>query len=236
MSEDDSTLDGNCDARRKSLSDSVAGKDEVAVLMRYEGRQTVDNLNSGLTDIDAKASKLMRMNIIVAGLLLSALSFAAKSANVGVEPFINSFSISGLVVLVTSIVAAGSTYSAAGSRVGISAETIQKFVTSDLEQTEVDRGLAKAYARWIDTNRRANVKNAFYLSVTILFVLASVVLFSVGASVGIAGGSLPTHLRFSIWILTIVTIACIGWITDVRRDTKLGRNTVERIGNGSKRE
>jgi hypothetical protein len=123
MSEDDSTLDGNCDARRKSLSDSVAGKDEVAVLMRYEARQTVDNLNSGLTDIDAKASKLMRMNIIVAGLLLSALSFAAKSANVGVEPFINPFSISGLVVLVTSIVAAGSTYSAAESRVGISAET-----------------------------------------------------------------------------------------------------------------
>lgn len=186
--------------------------------MRREGRQTVDNLNSGLSTIDTKASKLMRANIVVAGLLLSTFSFASKSPHVNVESFINSFSISGLAVLVTSIIAAGSTYSAAESRVGVSSETIRKLVTSDIDQTEVDRGLAKAYARWIDINRRANVKNAFYLSITILLVLTSVVLLSVGVFAGIVGTSLSVHHRLGLWILTVVVIACVGSITDVRRE------------------
>lgn len=186
--------------------------------MRREGRQTVDNLNSGLSNIDTKASKLMRVNIVVAGLLLSAFSFASKSPHINVESFINSFSISGLVVLVSSIVAAGSTYSAAESRVGVSSDTIRKLVTSNIDQTEVDRGLAKAYARWIDINRRANVKNAFYLSITILLVLASVVLLSIGVFVGTVGTSLSGYLRLGLWILTFVVIACVGSIADVRRE------------------
>lgn len=218
MPEDDSIPDGNRGTRRKPLPRRTVGEDEVAVLMRREGRQTVDNLNSGLSTIDTKASKLMRANIVVAGLLLSTFSFASKSPHVNVESFINSFSISGLVVLVTSIIAAGSTYSAAESRVGVSSETIRKLVTSDIDQTEVDRGLAKAYARWIDINRRANIKNAFYLSITILLVLTSVVLLSVGVFAGIVGTSLSVHHRLGLWILTVVVIACVGSTTDVRRE------------------
>ncbi len=147
MSEDELDSDASRQSSTTSTYGPPIGEDNIATLMRREGRQTVDNLNNGLSDIDTKASKLMRANIVLAGLLLSGFSFASKSNTIEATPFVNSFSISGIVVLVSSIVAAGITYTATESRVGISPQTIQTFVTSDLEQSEVDRGLAKAYAR-----------------------------------------------------------------------------------------
>lgn len=220
MSEDEPLSGGDREASFKSCSEPVFGKNTVAVLMRREGRKTMNNLNSGLNDIDTKASKLMRANIVLAGLLLSAFSFASKSNTIDASPFINSFSISGIVVLVASIVAAGITYTATKSRVGVSSRTIKTFVNSDLEQTEVERGLAKAYARWIKINRQANVENAFYITLTVLLAIASVILLSISVFVGTFTDSITGYSRIGIWVVSLILITSVGWIADVKRDYK----------------
>ena len=229
MSEDEPLSAANRETSFKSPSESVLGENTVAVLMRQEGRQTVDNLNNGLSDIDTKASKLMRANIVLAGLLLSAFSFASKSNDINASPFINSFSISGIVVLVASIVAAGITYTATESRVGVSPRTINEFLNSDLERVEAERGLAKAYARWVEINRRANVENAFYISITILFAIASVILLSIAVFVGTLADSITRYSRFGVWLVALLLITGVGWIADVQQDyeewKKHGRTT-----------
>lgn len=224
MSEDESQSDANNQSSTMSSYRPPLGEDSIATLMRREGRQTVDNLNSGLSDIDTKASKLMRTNIVLAGLLLSGFSFASKSNSIEATPFVNSFSISGIAVLVGSIVAAGVTYTGTESRVGVSPQTIQSFVSSDLKQSEVDRGLAKAYARWITINRRANIKNAFYISVTTLLVLTAVILLSVAVFVGAFSGFFSTPLHLGAWFIVLVLVGIIGSISNVRRDYEEWKN------------
>ena len=188
------------------------------MLMHNEGRKTVDNLNAGLSDIDTKASKLMRANIVLTGLLLSGFSFASNSDSIDASPFVNSFSIGGILVLVASIIAAGVTYTASESRVGVSPVTIRNFTEANLERSEVDRGLAKAYARWIEINRRANVKNAFYISITILLVLASVILLSASVFVGAFDDSFTSGLRGIVWLAALSSIVAVGRISDIKGD------------------
>lgn len=218
MSEDEPLSSVDRENPFKSPSEPPFGENTVAVLMRKEGRQTIDDLNSGLSDIDTKASKLMRANIVLAGLLLSAFSFASESNDIDASPFINSFSISGIVVLVASIVAAGITYTATKSRVGVSSRTIETFVNSDLEQVEVERGLAKAYARWIEINRQANVENAFYITLTVLLAITSVILLSISVFVGTFTDSITGYSRLGVWVVSLILIASVGWIADVQRD------------------
>lgn len=218
MSEGDMECSSSSDSELDSVQRLEKGDDTVADLMRHEGRETVDNLNDGLGDIDTKASKLMRTNIVLTGLLLSGFSFASNSDSIDASPFVNSFSISGITVLVTSVVAAGVTYTASESRVGVSPATIREFVNAGLERDEAERGVAKAYARWIEINRRANVKNAFYISITVLLVLVSVILLSTAVFVGAFSDVLSASSRIAIWLVVLASIVTVGWIADVKGD------------------
>ena len=135
------------------------------MLMHNEGRKTVDNLNAGLSDIDTKASKLMRANIVLTGLLLSGFSFASNSDSIDTSPFVNSFSIGG-----------------------------------------------------IEINRRANVKNAFYIGITILLVLASVILLSASVFVGAFDNSFTSGLPGIVWLVALSSIVAIGRMSDIKGD------------------
>lgn len=223
MAEDDSGVDARSRPVQQPGRQLPDGADEVAVLMREEGRLTVDRLNQGLGDIETKASKLMRTNLVLVGLLLSAFSVASRSQSIDPSPFLNSFTAVGVLALVGSTIGAGVTYTSTESRVGISPEVIYGFVGTDLDPAEVESGLAKAYARWIAVNRRANVENAFFATVTTLLVLAAVVLIATGTMVGTHVELFSGVTRQVLWIPVVLFVVAVGHISGARDDYRKWR-------------
>lgn len=217
MADEGSSDDGR-DADQPPAPLPYGGEDEVAVLMCIEGRRTVHNQNRQQSEMDTKASRLMRANLVLVGLILSGFSLAAKSDGIATAPFLNSFAITGVCLLVSSVVVAGVTYTATESRVGVSHTTVRHVVNADVDRAAAERGLAKAYARWIEVNRRSNVRNAFYATGAILLVLAAVVFLVAGAVAGAFSGRLSVGAHLALWTLTATVVAGIGWLSGIRDD------------------
>jgi hypothetical protein len=81
-----------------------------AQLARHEARATIDEQTSTLADIDEKAIQIFRVNLILAGVLVSGVSIAVQSDSASAATLLNSFTRFGAVLLFVSTVLAAVTY------------------------------------------------------------------------------------------------------------------------------
>lgn len=185
------------------------GDPEQLAMLRAEARKTVDAQRETLTDIDTKASKILRLNIALIGILISVLSIAVQfgpgsGSETGfgnVEPLVNVYTMIGIGALVLSTAFAAMTYTASELDVGVSSENLTGLLRSDFEHQETEELLIKNYITRINFNRSTNVRNIPLIQLTILLIVVAIVSFSLGlyhAAVGLV----PIWL----WILSLLLL------------------------------
>jgi len=189
-----------------------SGDSEQLGELRAEARATVDAQRETLADIDTKASKILRLNIALVGILISVVSIATQLSSgqrsgVGtVEPFLNSYTVLGVGALVLSTAFAAMTYTASELDVGVSSENLTKLLNSDFQQQETEVLLIQNYIMRINFNRSTNVRNIPLVQVTILLIVSAIISFALGLYNGIAG-TVPIWLLIpSILLLTVVVL------------------------------
>lgn len=173
------------DLREELKSLDFGGDAKLLSELRAEARETVDAQRSTLNDIDTKASKILRLNILLIGVIVSALSIAAQNGGSnstvpGVEPFVNVYMKLGIVSLVLSTALAAITYTASELDVGVSSTNLKNLLRADFQLDEAQELLVKNYIVRINFNRSTNIRNIPLITSTIAFIVAGVVFFALG--------------------------------------------------------
>ncbi|WP_276301879.1 hypothetical protein [Halorussus lipolyticus] len=145
-----------------------------------EARETLNHQIQALNDMDTKAVKILRVNVLVIGVLLSALSFGAKSDSLAVTDFWSQYFGIGLVLLLTSSATAALTYRTTDFRAGVDSGNVIQVLDHDVTDEELLRVLTKSYAKWIQYNTEANLRNAPWITLTTITLVASLTYFSLG--------------------------------------------------------
>lgn len=184
------------------------GDGAVAEKLRKEAQQTLDYQIQSLNDIDTKASKILRINVLLIGVLLSALSIAARDPSVEVADFINIYTKVGVLSLILSTATAAWTYTASDYDVGISPENIADSLERELTKYQFEMVMAKSYARWIDFNNSTNIRNVPLITATNLLVVTALIFLTLGVYQSLV----DTVSDIFIWgsVLIIVTITLVS--------------------------
>ncbi|MFW5896207.1 MAG: hypothetical protein ACOCUA_02365 [archaeon] len=153
-------------------------------VLRRDAQRTVDNRLAALTDIDTKVTSILRINVILLGLVLTAVSIAADPTLVPGEDTLpiselnNPFMFGGILSLILSTALAAMTYTASDVDVGIQQEKLYDAIDADLTEREIELAAAQSYGHWIGHNRRTNTVNALYITLTSALVIVGLVLLS----------------------------------------------------------
>jgi uncharacterized membrane protein YozB (DUF420 family) len=152
-----------------------------------EGRRTIDKQNEILNNIDDKAARILRINLVIVGLILTGLSVATGTES-QTDPvqevlpdIINVYTELGLLALLLSTGVAALTYTASALRIGVTGGSLRRIVfEGDTPDRKRLRGLTRSYSKWIEQNYRTNAYNAPFATLTLIFLVYAVVLLTLG--------------------------------------------------------
>jgi hypothetical protein len=214
--------------REELKSIDFDGNPEFLSELRLEARETVTGQRKTLNDIDSKASKILRLNILLIGVIVSALSIAAKiggSASVAdsstgsppllLDYFLNIYTKLGVGFLIISTALAALTYTASELDVGVSSDNLTNLIKADFSNDERQELLLKNYVVRINFNRSTNIRNIPLISATILFVVAGILLFTLGTYQAIVG-AIPWWLSG----ISILFLAAVVWASGLVNQTE----------------
>ncbi|PSP66445.1 hypothetical protein BRC85_09815 [Halobacteriales archaeon QS_1_69_70] len=190
--------------------------------LRHEARETVDAHRATLEDIDTKASRILRLNVTLIGILVSVLSIVTQfgpetESGLGrIEPFLNVYTEIDIGALVLSTAFAAMTYTTSELDVGISSENLTDLLRADFSHEETEELLIKNYIIRINFNRSTNVRNIPLFQLTILFIIVAIVSFVLGLYRGVVGTIPVWHLGLAILLLLAVVVVS-GIVRQTRR-------------------
>lgn len=208
---------------REELADiDFDGDPDQLSELRDEARETVDAQRETLNDIDTKASRILRLNVALIGILVSVLSIATQigpdsgSGSTGFEPFVNVYTEVGIGALVLSTAFAAMTYTASELDVGVSSENLADLLRADFESDETEELLVKNYIMRINFNRSTNVRNIPLIQMTIILVVSAIVAFVLGIYRGLVG-TVPVWIFVTAVGLVVGVVVVSGLVAQVRR-------------------
>lgn len=172
-----------------------------------EGRETLDHQIASLRNIDDKAIRVLRANILFIGLVLTAVSVTVKSS-IGILRFVNAHTILGSFLLLCSCAMAAMTFLVTEYEPGISASAIATTVEESLSERQLHVRLSNGYAGWIQYNESALQINGLLATGTIILVIDAIALLTSGAVVGAidwsrSGKSVGVLIALIVFLLII---------------------------------
>lgn len=188
-----------------------------AKLARQEARETINEQARTVTDIDEKAIQIFRVNIVLAGILVSGLSIAVQSSNASTTSLLNPFTKFGAVLLFVATVLSSITYTSTNQQIGVSSDDItHRILNMDYDYDLVELGLAEEYSDWIASNYESNVQNALLFTVTLLTTVMAICYFFLGA-VEIYRESLPWYTNVGAAVLFVIVAKLGGLLGQLNR-------------------
>ena len=164
-----------------SSDDSRSNENQSLQIGREEGRATISEQVQNLRNIDSKAAKLLRLNLIIISVAPSILSLAVQTTDsLNISIFINNYTVFGLLCLLLSTGLAALTYTSSDLQTGVGNDDLQQILEGDYEEEVVLEGLVDAYGDWIEFNTQTTIRNAPYVTLTVLLVVAAITSFSLG--------------------------------------------------------
>lgn len=170
------------------------GDAETARYLRMEAQRTVDKQVTLVDDIDSKAIRILRVNVLLVGLILTALSFVSRTEYTEVGSVLNVYTGVGILSLVLSSAFAALTFTASDLEVGVDPDDVALLLGSDPTPGEFEEVVAKSYATWIRFNERTTVMTTPLISSTVFMVIAAIAYLSLGVYVALVG-PLPVGLE-----------------------------------------
>jgi len=209
--------DGELEAEVKAGAEN--SKYEVAdtyAAVSDEARRTLNHQVSWIRQIDQKAIQILRSNILLIGLSLTALSIFVRTDDVNLAPYINVLSVSGVAALLGSTFFAGVTYVSSRFKGGLHVDDIQETCENEYPPRKFFDELSRGYEEWIGYNDLVIKFNAWLCTITILLAIDAVILMSFGIAVGASGldGSRLSYIMLiGLVVLLIFANFCVFKIT-----------------------
>lgn len=175
-----------------------------AKLVREEARETISEQSATLSDIDEKAIQIFRMNVVLAGVLVSAVSITVQSSNATTAALVNPFTKFGSVLLFTATVLASVTYTSTNEKIGVNAADVRNRILNDeFDYDLVQLGLAEEYGVWIANNYRVNARNALLFTLTLVTTIMAICYLFIGA-IEVYTSGLPWYANVGAIALFVV--------------------------------
>lgn len=174
-----------------------------AELAREEARETINEQATTLADIDEKAIQIFRVNVVLAGIIVSGISIAVQSNATSTTALLNPFTKFGAVLLFAATILSSITYTSTNQQIGVSPDDItERILNTDYGYELIEEGLAEEYGNWIATNYQSNIQNALRFTLTLLTTVMAICYFFVGA-VHFYRESLPWYTNVGALVLFI---------------------------------
>lgn len=176
-----------------------------------EAKQTLDHQLTWLHQHDQKAMQILRADMILIGLILTAFSLSFRTDSVELNRFVNLFTIFGGAALLMSAIGASVTYISSSFEAGMSHNDLQKVLEEEYNHETLYENLTDGYSEWIEYNKYVLGYNSILITITIIMVVNSLALLSIGALVGILEASFTnvSIIAFFITLLFLVIISIV---------------------------
>lgn len=184
--------------------DGSDGTETPVAVGRAEAQRTFEYQVQRLREIDGKAIELLKANLLLGGLVVTAGSILVQT-DVDFSAYLNAFTVTGGVLLFVSTALAGVTYTSSNLRGGMDAAAVEAAVR-DRGEGDFEERLLRSYGRWIEYNARVTAVNDVLATVTVLLIVVAFVY--VVAGVGVGATDLSLAVRAGLFVgLTVV----LGW-------------------------
>jgi hypothetical protein len=200
-------------------SDTDRSESEIDLLeiAREEAHRTVDYQVETLNDIDTKAAKVLRLNLLLLGIVLTGLSLVANNADSGgaIDSSVfrrlgNVYVELGLLCLLVSTALAALTYTASSMREGMSGRDINDLLTNEYSDRENLYGIVDSYSRWMQYNFKINTRNAPLGTSTLLFLVYGIVALSLGVFEAAFASVTVVHV-----LVALISVGVFTWRTGI---------------------
>jgi len=163
---------------------------DAFALTREETRATFEYQVDRLQEIDAKAIEILKANLLLIGILVTAGSILIQT-EFDAGGFLNVFTGFGALLLFVSTGLAGVTYTSSNLRGGLDAGDIERIISRHTAESdeEFEKRLLRSYGRWIEYNAQVTAVNDMLASATVLLVITAFAYVIVGVAVGVSGDS-----------------------------------------------
>ncbi|WP_152421772.1 hypothetical protein [Haloferax denitrificans] len=163
-------------------SDSEESKLAIAC---GEARHTVDQQIEKIHKEDQKAVGIFRVNLLVIGVLGSALSLSVRTDDLATSGFLNAHTAIGAFALLVSSVVAAMAYTSSKFEMGVDPSQVDLAANGNNSQEDFFQTLSDEYSTWISHNKSVHQFNAYAITWAMILAIVGVVLFSGGVLVGV---------------------------------------------------
>lgn len=176
--------DETAEEESPSEDDPLAEHDIEALRLTHdEARSVLNHQIQTFNDVDSKAARTFRLDAILLGLLLTAASLVVQAEAFDIAPYINLFTITGVLLLIFSFIVAVITYTTTTIQTGLGPTDIQRLVTEQYTEKEWLILLLRSEAAWMQQNERQQTINGTLLTVSHVALILAILAFSAGVAV-----------------------------------------------------
>jgi hypothetical protein len=196
------------DGEESNYEIAVQDTDATVPTLRRLTEQSEETLGyqiDTLSDIDDKALRIYRANILLLSVVIGGLSIAVQNNVPNLGHFISINTGFGVFFLIVSIASAGVTYTSSDLLIGIPQSAIVDTLKENYTEKDILLRLSKGYAKWLNYNDDVLEENGVLITYTILFSVDSLAFLSSGvffAAAGIQG----FHFLSSQLVLILISV------------------------------
>ena len=146
-------------------NENIAQFDTIDLLQlaREEGQRTINKQIDTFDDIDDKAARILRLNLLVLSILLTGFSVIATGNGMvdsgAVNNLENSYVFGGVFAILVSTILAAFTYTGSNYRSGMSGRDLEnKILNADVQPIDALYDTAEGYSRWAQHNFKVNTR------------------------------------------------------------------------------
>lgn len=185
-----------------------ADEEEICQRVCEEARETLNQQIYRNEQVDQKALGIFRLNLLLMGLLLTIFTLIVDTT-VQEGRFISGWSVGGLVLLLISTLFAAMTYTSTSYDVGISTDMIEDSEYGRFDSTsDLEHDLRDMYHEALDHNNKVGQFNAYFITIAIVGLLNSIILFTGAIGVGFSEYH-NTTASTGLFILTLMIFAVL---------------------------
>lgn len=187
---------------------SGADGEEICQRICEEARDTLDQQIYRNEQVDQKALGIFRLNLLLMGLILTIFTLIVDT-DVQQERFISGWSIGALVLLLISTIFAAMTYTSTSYDVGISTDMIEDSEYGRFDSTtSLEHDLRDMYHEALAHNNKVGQFNAYFITISIVGLLDSIILFTGAIGIGFSEYH-NTTASTGLFILTLIGFAAL---------------------------
>lgn len=162
-----------------SRSGSDNERNDSHELLRQEAHNVIERQLDTIEQTENKASSILRINLLIFGALLTMASIIVRlDGSPALPEFTNTvyttgYLFAGIGALILSTIAAGITYTASNTYIGVSGDDLEQL--SEVESySGINQNLVTGYSLWVKMNQYALVTNNFLVTLTITLIVTGV--------------------------------------------------------------